>query len=467
MSRRGLRGASLGKRNYPPESYYVEFDDLGTATGANSGRFNTWFSIQVKSRISYHLEWNEVTDEMKDKLWLCTEETWNFTPSSTAKTTHLKKANLIHGKFKSMLVTNYVRTNRLPFQKYPFMEDRHWIDFIASKSTEKFLSERAILHVLGRLRRNKNKGLKELTSDVQERLKKLSERAILHVLGRLRRNKNTRLKELTSDVQERLKKLVLKEHQIKADGSFFVAGKDPLIGVLGPEYPGRTRAVSSVVGFKKALGSVGSKRKKKVTIEDLEGMRAQMMEDMESIVRVKVMEELVVQGNNTTLQGPSIGHSDGHFTGHSTGVSAESVDTFDEIEILVMPHPGMYVERFFEYVEYSSLLAWMANSWLDGTLIYWWAIYLYGCVERQFASHNKCAILNINGDAAFDEKEPEFEGRKHESDVNVSPSSSAQSKKHDDTTKREAKGKSHVESSTGYRNLSMVFKDLFDNYWVY
>nr|GEU30683.1 hypothetical protein [Tanacetum cinerariifolium] len=49
---------------------------------------------------------------------------------------------------------------------------------------------------------------------------------------------------------------------------------------------------------------------------------------------------------------------------------------------------------------------------------------------------------NTDGDAAFDEKEPEFEGRKPESEVNVSPSSSAQSKKHDDKTKRKAKGKS-------------------------
>nr|GFB48142.1 copia protein [Tanacetum cinerariifolium] len=48
---------------------------------------------------------------------------------------------------------------------------------------------------------------------------------------------------------------------------------------------------------------------------------------------------------------------------------------------------------------------------------------------------------NTDGDAAFDEKEPEFEGRKPESEVNISPSSSAQSKKHDDKTKREAKGK--------------------------
>nr|GFD20910.1 retrovirus-related Pol polyprotein from transposon TNT 1-94 [Tanacetum cinerariifolium] len=48
---------------------------------------------------------------------------------------------------------------------------------------------------------------------------------------------------------------------------------------------------------------------------------------------------------------------------------------------------------------------------------------------------------NTDGDAAFDEK-------KHESEVNASPSSSAQSKKHDDKTKREAKGKSPVESLT-------------------
>nr|GFC45813.1 hypothetical protein [Tanacetum cinerariifolium] len=44
---------------------------------------------------------------------------------------------------------------------------------------------------------------------------------------------------------------------------------------------------------------------------------------------------------------------------------------------------------------------------------------------------------NTDGDAAFDEKEPEFDEKKPESEVNFSPSSSAQSKKHDDKTKRE------------------------------
>nr|GEV47891.1 hypothetical protein [Tanacetum cinerariifolium] len=56
-----------------------------------------------------------------------------------------------------------------------------------------------------------------------------------------------------------------------------------------------------------------------------------------------------------------------------------------------------------------------------------------------------------------------FGGKKPDSEVYVSPHSSAQIKKHDDKTKREAKGKSHVESSTGYRNLSVEFEDFSNN----
>nr|GFB03177.1 retrovirus-related Pol polyprotein from transposon TNT 1-94 [Tanacetum cinerariifolium] len=59
--------------------------------------------------------------------------------------------------------------------------------------------------------------------------------------------------------------------------------------------------------------------------------------------------------------------------------------------------------------------------------------------------------------------EPVFDEKKPESKVNISPSSSAQSKKQDDKTKRDAKGKSHVESFTGYRDLSAEFQDLSDN----
>nr|GFD15548.1 hypothetical protein [Tanacetum cinerariifolium] len=53
-----------------------------------------------------------------------------------------------------------------------------------------------------------------------------------------------------------------------------------------------------------------------------------------------------------------------------------------------------------------------------------------------------------------DEKELEFDEKKPDYEVHVSLSSSAQSKKHDDKTKREAKGKSPFESLIRYRNLT-------------
>nr|GEX84973.1 retrotransposon protein, putative, Ty1-copia subclass [Tanacetum cinerariifolium] len=50
-------------------------------------------------------------------------------------------------------------------------------------------------------------------------------------------------------------------------------------------------------------------------------------------------------------------------------------------------------------------------------------------------------------------------GYSPESEVHVSLGNSAKIKKHDDMTKREAKGKSPVELSTGFRNLNEEFKD--------
>nr|GEU99493.1 uncharacterized mitochondrial protein AtMg00810-like [Tanacetum cinerariifolium] len=68
---------------------------------------------------------------------------------------------------------------------------------------------------------------------------------------------------------------------------------------------------------------------------------------------------------------------------------------------------------------------------------------------------------NNDEDATFDEKE--HDTKKPESEVNVSLSSSAQTGKQDDKTKKKAKGKSHVESFMGYRDLSREFEDCTEN----
>nr|GEU80102.1 putative ribonuclease H-like domain-containing protein [Tanacetum cinerariifolium] len=68
-----------------------------------------------------------------------------------------------------------------------------------------------------------------------------------------------------------------------------------------------------------------------------------------------------------------------------------------------------------------------------------------------------------SADAAFDGKKHDFDAKKPKSEVNVSSSSSAQLRKQDDKTKKEAKGKGHVESLTGYRDLNAEFKGCSDD----
>nr|GFC98528.1 hypothetical protein [Tanacetum cinerariifolium] len=71
-------------------------------------------------------------------------------------------------------------------------------------------------------------------------------------------------------------------------------------------------------------------------------------------------------------------------------------------------------------------------------------------IDTLTKSMNYQPVTNTNGDAAFEVKEHEFEGKKPEFEVYVSPSSSVQTKKHDDKTKREAKGKSPVDEDITY-----------------
>nr|GEZ93800.1 hypothetical protein [Tanacetum cinerariifolium] len=70
---------------------------------------------------------------------------------------------------------------------------------------------------------------------------------------------------------------------------------------------------------------------------------------------------------------------------------------------------------------------------------------------------------NYDGDAAFDGKELDIDGKKLKSEVILSLSNSAQSRKQGDKTKKEAKGKSPLESFIGNRDLSAKFEDCSNN----
>nr|GEX77911.1 ribonuclease H-like domain-containing protein [Tanacetum cinerariifolium] len=87
----------------------------------------------------------------------------------------------------------------------------------------------------------------------------------------------------------------------------------------------------------------------------------------------------------------------------------------------------------------------------------------FGCPVTIINTLDPLDPQNTDDDTTFEVKELDFEVQKPESVVPVSPSSSAKTKKHDDKTHKDAKGKSLVELSTGLRNLSEEFEDFSDN----
>ncbi|GKB45896.1 ulp1 protease family, C-terminal catalytic domain-containing protein [Tanacetum coccineum] len=198
-------------------------------------------------------------------FWL-NQDTWKFLSDNEekAKKTQLSKVNRIHRSFRTALV-NFVRLDMKPFATYKYMPKdlKSWEKFVAYTNSEEFLikSEKAKKSA----RQNKDpsrvgqSGYAELRAlwkaNKEQLIEKIpllgslqSERSILHVLARRTMNKETGngIKELTSVVRERLDALINKEKEMKANGTYYITGNDPLIGVVGKEHGGRTR--SSMAG---------------------------------------------------------------------------------------------------------------------------------------------------------------------------------------------------------------------------
>nr|GEU97639.1 ulp1 protease family, C-terminal catalytic domain-containing protein [Tanacetum cinerariifolium] len=52
----------------------------------------------------------------------------------------------------------------------------------------------------------------------------------------------------------------------------------------------------------------------------------------------------------------------------------------------------MYRKTFYESVEYESLLGWMTNDWIDGTILHWWCMHLFEMVSKK--EFNTCVFFN-------------------------------------------------------------------------
>ncbi|GJW36471.1 laccase 3 [Tanacetum coccineum] len=76
-----------------------------------------------------------------------------------------------------------------------------------------------------------------------------------------------------------------KEQEMKVDGTYYVAGKDQLIDCFGPDTSANL-CVSNVVGNKKALGIFKRAGKKKITVEDLDGLKDEITKPLREKIKL-------------------------------------------------------------------------------------------------------------------------------------------------------------------------------------
>ncbi|GJR46299.1 hypothetical protein Tco_1314402 [Tanacetum coccineum] len=88
-----------------------------------------------------------------------------------------------------------------------------------------------------------------------------------------------------------------KEQEMKVDGTYYVVGKDQLIECFGPEHSGRTRCVSNVVGNKKALGIFKRAGKKKITVEDLDGLKDEITKPLREKIELIEADLVLLQAS--------------------------------------------------------------------------------------------------------------------------------------------------------------------------
>nr|GEX40027.1 ulp1 protease family, C-terminal catalytic domain-containing protein [Tanacetum cinerariifolium] len=337
MSQRGKRGKTKGKKTYPPESFYIDFSEDGLAIRPTRYRFATWFSLELKSRISYNLEWDKVPEAMKDQLWLSAKGTWNI-PNDNAKSTQLRIANDLFRKFKNNLVTNYELT------------EAHCLRLKQLERKEREIIVDGTIHIAGqdpltRVLGPDHPGRTRAKSSVVRKKKGLGNAGV------------GKRKVVIDDYDAFVNKVTLnvlaaiptlqQDSGISQQPQSICASGGPLDEISEIE-------VSKKISSHKSMSHLSSNGPSRYQTACAR-------------VRHTPIDEPVPS------QAPLTGH------GHQLMIHVASPDR-------------VYGKTFYESVEYKSLLGWITNDWIDCTILHWWCMHLFEMVSKE--EFNTCAFFN-------------------------------------------------------------------------
>ncbi|KAL8237019.1 hypothetical protein R6Q59_018100, partial [Mikania micrantha] len=138
MSKRGKRGVASCSKKRGEKYYVIQFDENNQPVGDNYTWFMSNYALKCKQLLPYYMDTRDIPQEVLDEPWLQIKELFNI-QTDEPKSFMLKKAKKILTNFKSMLVNDYVKENKLPFDKYEFLDRVHWDGFCKEKSSDEFM----------------------------------------------------------------------------------------------------------------------------------------------------------------------------------------------------------------------------------------------------------------------------------------------------------------------------------------
>ncbi|KAK9049103.1 hypothetical protein SSX86_031929 [Deinandra increscens subsp. villosa] len=267
---RGKRGVASCSKKYEEDDYNIEFDEDMQPAGVNADKFSSWLGVKCKVDFPYHIPTNEFSKKKWDDFWEETKKQWNI-PNDLPKSVVIKKAKKQCTNWRSFLVRHFVRFDKTPFDKYTYLDDENWEEFVAAKTSHDFLEKSEKAKASAHLNkhpscsgRGGNAGLKPKVKTRWDQLlashphlKSIKDpRSIKWVVARAKKNRQSKLYEVDQNLHETVKELALQEQSMIKDGSYFKGKGDPLTRVLGPEHGGRSRTVSVVLGSTQVHGGL-------------------------------------------------------------------------------------------------------------------------------------------------------------------------------------------------------------------
>lgn len=127
---------------------------------------------------------------------------------------------------------------------------------------------------------------------------------------------------------------VEKEKQVSQGDLEIRPGSDLLVEVLGPEHPGRMRAIGYNVGLKQSILGIKEKNRKKHEILDLKEMKAKQEEHAKSIAdmedKIASLRREIAKNNDDTVTSPS------PVVNKTSLESTPVVDALDKISVCIV-----------------------------------------------------------------------------------------------------------------------------------